>query len=395
MDFFQELVLTAFMAFVFSLVIMKFVSLAFSNSSDDGKTAIFSVEEVKVGNRLKVGKTKSKKRVKFADDVVVRKIDQYQSEKGFENLGLCLDESVGGVLVEEKSKDENIAKRADQYEGEELNRDSEIKISGMVQDTVDEDKGSKNIGMLIEKTDEGHEIGEICGEKEDTVVSGGLEGVIFREKKNGVELESHEVKTDQKEGNGNGGAGGNEKLIKGDVEEESFDVEDDDWEGIERSDLDKVFAEAVNYVEYGGKGKEKEKNNDRLAKLVSDVQMQLYGLHKVAVEGPCHGPQPMALKVSSRAKWNAWQRLGSMNQEAAMEQYIKILSDSVPEWMQNYSADDDMQGSGTPSNSDSQLRSLPEDERKEELNIVTDVGDSGMGANSIEKEKNGKDQVTA
>lgn len=332
MDFFQELVLTAFLAFVFSLAIMKFVSLAFSNSSDDGKTAIFSVEEAKLVNGLKVGRTKSKKRVKFADDVVIKKIDQYQGEKGFINLGLCLDESVGEVIVKEKSEDEKIAKMVDQFEGEEeLNRDSEIKISGMMQDTVDEDKRSKYIGMLIEKTDEGHEIreicseisrekkngeelknrdvetdegheiGEICGEKEDTLVSGGLDGVIFRAKKNGEELENHDVETDQKEGNGNGGLGGNDELMKGDVEDENFDDEDDDWEGIERSDLDKVFAEAVNYVEYGGKGKGKD--NDRLAKLLSNVQMQLYGLHKVAVEGPCHEPQPMALKVSSRAKW--------------------------------------------------------------------------------------------
>ncbi|KAL8492080.1 hypothetical protein ACS0TY_023627 [Phlomoides rotata] len=77
-------------------------------------------------------------------------------------------------------------------------------------------------------------------------------------------------------------------------------VEDDDWEGIERSDLEKVFAEAVNYVEYGGR---REKEDDHLEKLSSDVQMELYGLHKVAVEGPCGGPQPMALKVSARAKW--------------------------------------------------------------------------------------------
>ncbi|KAL2505843.1 Acyl-CoA-binding domain-containing protein 3 [Abeliophyllum distichum] len=126
--------------------------------------------------------------------------------------------------------------------------------------------------------------------------------------------------------------------------------------------------------------------------------MQLYGLHKIAVEGPCHEPQPMALKVSARARWNAWQKLGSMNQEAAMEHYIRILSDSVPEWMQDFNADDNMQGSshfGTPGNSGSQLRSFPKDERKEELSFATDVGDSGMHANSTEKEKNGKDKVTA
>lgn len=70
---------------------------------------------------------------------------------------------------------------------------------------------------------------------------------------------------------------------------------DDDWEGVERSELEKDFAEAVNYVEYGRKTKDDE--------LRSDVQMILYGLHKLAVEGPCHVPQPIAFKVSARAKW--------------------------------------------------------------------------------------------
>ncbi|KAL8487615.1 hypothetical protein ACS0TY_023627 [Phlomoides rotata] len=152
-------------------------------------------------------------------------------------------------------------------------------------------------------------------------------------------------------------------------------VEDDDWEGIERSDLEKVFAEAVNYVEYGGR---REKEDDHLEKLSSDVQMELYGLHKVAVEGPCGGPQPMALKVSARAKWNAWQRLGSMSQEAAMEQYIRVLSDSIPGWMHDYSADDNIQRK-------LEAVSVPEHERKSELSS-SPIGDSSTGESSIEKD---------
>ncbi|XVE92422.1 hypothetical protein REPUB_Repub01dG0095700 [Reevesia pubescens] len=31
---------------------------------------------------------------------------------------------------------------------------------------------------------------------------------------------------------------------------------------------------------------------------------------------------------------NAWQRLGNMNPEAAMEQYVALLSDKVPGWME-------------------------------------------------------------
>ncbi|KAE9458767.1 hypothetical protein C3L33_09324, partial [Rhododendron williamsianum] len=86
-------------------------------------------------------------------------------------------------------------------------------------------------------------------------------------------------------------------LNKGDVKEEKSvgGEEDDDWEGIERSELGEVFAAAAKYVASGGK-------DERLSNMGSDVQMQLYGLHKVAMEGPCHEPQPMAIKISSRAK---------------------------------------------------------------------------------------------
>ncbi|XP_031119895.1 acyl-CoA-binding domain-containing protein 3-like [Ipomoea triloba] len=101
--------------------------------------------------------------------------------------------------------------------------------------------------------------------------------------------------------------------------------DDDDWEGIERSDLEIRFAKAINFVECG--------NNDALSNLGSKLQMQLYALQKTAMEGPCYKPQPMAFKVSARAKWNAWQRMGSMSSEAAMEQYIKLLSDTVPSWI--------------------------------------------------------------
>uniref|UniRef100_A0A1D1XPU1 Acyl-CoA-binding domain-containing protein 3 n=1 Tax=Anthurium amnicola TaxID=1678845 RepID=A0A1D1XPU1_9ARAE len=102
--------------------------------------------------------------------------------------------------------------------------------------------------------------------------------------------------------------------------------EDDDWEGIEKSDLEKLFGAATAFV-CSAEG------NEALSKLSNDVQMQLYGFHKIATEGPCYESQPLALKVSARARWHAWQRLGSMNPEMAMEKYVALLSDSIPGWM--------------------------------------------------------------
>ncbi|ERN13375.1 acyl-CoA-binding domain-containing protein 3 [Amborella trichopoda] len=107
-------------------------------------------------------------------------------------------------------------------------------------------------------------------------------------------------------------------------ERESLLGDDEEWEGIERSDLEKLFAVASKFVE--------SESNELLSRVGSDVQMQLYGLHKVATEGTCYGSQPSALKISARAKWNAWQRLGIMNPEVAMEQYIDLLSDKIPGW---------------------------------------------------------------
>ncbi|KAI7742113.1 hypothetical protein M8C21_007254 [Ambrosia artemisiifolia] len=115
-----------------------------------------------------------------------------------------------------------------------------------------------------------------------------------------------------------------EKEKEGLISDED-DSDDDDWEGIERSDLEKVFAMAA---EYG-------KLDDKLLQsLGNDVQMQLYALYKVATEGPCREAQPMALKVSARAKWNSWQKLGDMTPDVAMEKYIALLSELVPGWTQ-------------------------------------------------------------
>ncbi|PIN00574.1 hypothetical protein CDL12_16299 [Handroanthus impetiginosus] len=95
----------------------------------------------------------------------------------------------------------------------------------------------------------------------------------------------------------------------------------DDWEGIERTELEKNFGEAVVFVS--------SKSN---ADQIRDVKLELYGLQKVALEGPCHHSQPMPLKVSARAKWNAWHKLGNMSREEAMEKYIDVLSRAIPGW---------------------------------------------------------------
>uniref|UniRef100_A0A1D1YME2 Acyl-CoA-binding domain-containing protein 2 n=1 Tax=Anthurium amnicola TaxID=1678845 RepID=A0A1D1YME2_9ARAE len=116
--------------------------------------------------------------------------------------------------------------------------------------------------------------------------------------------------------------------------------DDDDWEGIESTELDELFSAATAFVAATAA--------DRSSSSVSnDVQLQLYGLYKIATEGPCTAPQPSALKMTARAKWNAWQKLGSMPPEEAMQKYIMIVNELYPSWATGSSTSIKSRGEGS------------------------------------------------
>ena len=58
---------------------------------------------------------------------------------------------------------------------------------------------------------------------------------------------------------------------------------------------------------------EKPSNNDLL---------DLYSLFKAANDGPAHGKRPGVLKMVARAKFDAWNKLGQITKDVAMQQYI-------------------------------------------------------------------------
>lgn len=71
---------------------------------------------------------------------------------------------------------------------------------------------------------------------------------------------------------------------------------DDDWQGVESTELDETFSAATAFVAATAA--------DHVAQKVSnELQLQLYGLYKIATEGPCSAPQPSALRMTARAKW--------------------------------------------------------------------------------------------
>jgi Acyl CoA binding protein len=88
-----------------------------------------------------------------------------------------------------------------------------------------------------------------------------------------------------------------EKRSQNEVEiERSGGLEEEGWEGVERSGAEGLFSEAVKFTG-SDVGKEK------MGKLAREMQLRLYGLYKVATEGTCYQPQPMAIKLTSRARW--------------------------------------------------------------------------------------------
>ncbi|KAJ3689288.1 hypothetical protein LUZ61_018452 [Rhynchospora tenuis] len=113
---------------------------------------------------------------------------------------------------------------------------------------------------------------------------------------------------------------------KGDIGgDDGSDDDSDSWEGIESTELDEEFSAASAFVATMAATSES-------ARVSSEVQLKLYGLYKIATEGPCTTPQPSVLNLTARAKWNAWQRLGAMPTEEAMQNYISIVDELFPSW---------------------------------------------------------------
>ncbi|KAL9269061.1 Acyl-CoA-binding domain-containing protein [Drosera capensis] len=103
------------------------------------------------------------------------------------------------------------------------------------------------------------------------------------------------------------------------------DDDDDDWEGVESTELDEAFSAATAFVAATAA--------DRVGSKVSnELQLQLYGLYKIATEGPCTARMPPAFKMTASAKWQAWQKLGAMPPEDAMQKYVDIVTDLFPSW---------------------------------------------------------------
>ncbi|XP_042419286.1 acyl-CoA-binding domain-containing protein 3-like [Zingiber officinale] len=266
MDFYQELLLTGLISVLIAFLIGKIASIPVD---DDEETDLASSAHIAAGSS--------------ANAVSVHPI----AEKEIERNSPPGDACPSGVSFDDSDQAEALCfevelQRLD-LEKEEFSKEVEVGAS-----KVDE-SSTKKVGDFVKKEElsvRDEKVLDSCGE-------------------NAVENEDASA-MDEKDG----------LLLHG----------EDDWEGIECSDLEKLFGVAAEFVA-------SEKGGNAVCKLSNEVQLQLYGLHKVATEGPCYGPKPMALMGSARSKWHAWQRLGNISPEAAMEEYISLLANSIPGWI--------------------------------------------------------------
>jgi len=56
-----------------------------------------------------------------------------------------------------------------------------------------------------------------------------------------------------------------------------------------------------------------------------ELMLRFYSYFKQATKGPCVAPRPAFWEVVKKMKWEAWNRLGNMSQEEAMNNYVEEL----------------------------------------------------------------------
>uniref|UniRef100_A0A8C3XX71 Enoyl-CoA delta isomerase 2 n=1 Tax=Catharus ustulatus TaxID=91951 RepID=A0A8C3XX71_CATUS len=61
----------------------------------------------------------------------------------------------------------------------------------------------------------------------------------------------------------------------------------------------------------------------------NETKLKLYALFKQATEGPCNAPKPGMLDFVKKAKWDAWNSLGSLSKDDARQKYAELVSSLV------------------------------------------------------------------
>lgn len=71
-----------------------------------------------------------------------------------------------------------------------------------------------------------------------------------------------------------------------------------------------------------------------VAAIDSDDLLVFYALFKQSIIGECNVPRPNIFNRQARAKWAAWNDLGTMSKEEAMRRYVAKLTDVEADWLE-------------------------------------------------------------
>ncbi|PSN43688.1 hypothetical protein C0J52_19462 [Blattella germanica] len=102
----------------------------------------------------------------------------------------------------------------------------------------------------------------------------------------------------------------------------------------EASDLTDTFVKAADHLK------------TIIKKVETSQLLEFYAFYKQAVEGPCNIPKPGWYEMQAKQKWQAWQSLGEMPREAAMKNYVRLISEIDPDWEDSNSTSDGSESGG-------------------------------------------------
>ena len=89
----------------------------------------------------------------------------------------------------------------------------------------------------------------------------------------------------------------------------------------EEVDVEKQFKAANEIITKGGKDGPKMSNADKL---------KFYALFKQSTTGKCNIKAPSSMQMVAKAKYDAWNALGSMTQVEAKKQFVQQFTKVMP-----------------------------------------------------------------
>ena len=293
MEFLLELLLTAVVALLFSFLVAKIVSVSMAGvndgSSDQARETeigvgdgFATVEELCFGLKVDAPVVQSERKLRVVVDENVEHVDRFGSgadrvvdevEEAARDVELVVPTTEANEFLAAVSPGNVVAKEMIVRGEEETGYEREELVVSTAEAESTASISPENV-ITEEIMNRGQEEG--TEGRSDCVENVKREVVVTESEKVRVEESNSVEKSEDK--------------MELSIEEEDLD---DDWEGIERSELEIAFAAASNLLEESGKGED----------IGAEAKMELYGLHKIATEGSCREAQPMAVMLSARAKW--------------------------------------------------------------------------------------------